>query len=184
MRVIAGIYRGRNLESPQSKAIRPTSDRTREALFNLLMHGAFGGECLVHQRVADLCCGTGALGIEALSRGALHATFVDQLPAALEITARNLKTLGATENATLLEADATKLPPAAAPYALILADPPYDAPILAAMLASLRAGGWSMPGTILACEIAAARPTPQLEAAALRSEREYGKAKILIWEMM
>jgi len=183
MRVIAGKYRGRNLESPPNRAIRPTSDRTREALFNLLMHGEFAGQCITHQRVADICSGTGALGIEALSRGALHVTFLDQLPAALAITRRNLEKLGAVDQATLIEGDATRLPAAAAPYALVLADPPYDAPIIAAMFAALCARNWVEPGSIFACEIAAKTPTPVLKGAQLRSERSYGRAKILVWEI-
>jgi 16S rRNA (guanine966-N2)-methyltransferase len=183
MRVIAGIHKGRKLEVPEDRAIRPTSERTRESLFNVLMHGRFGGECVIHQRVADLCCGTGALGIEALSRGAAHVTFVDAAKTPLAITERNLRHIGATAQATLIASDATRLPTAAAPYALILLDPPYDAPIFPAIVASLRQGGWVKTGSILAAEMASARPTPELAGAALITERRYGKAKILIWEM-
>ncbi|MFN7401089.1 MAG: 16S rRNA (guanine(966)-N(2))-methyltransferase RsmD [Alphaproteobacteria bacterium] len=183
MRVIAGIHKGRKLEVPQDRAIRPTSERTRESLFNLLMHGRFGGTCIIHQRVADICCGTGALGIEALSRGASHVTFVDAAKTPLAITERNLRHIGASEQATLIASDATRLPKATEPFALILLDPPYDAPIFAAIIASLRQGGWVKAGSILAAEMASARATPELQGTKLITERRYGKAKILIWEM-
>ncbi|MCE3005568.1 MAG: 16S rRNA (guanine(966)-N(2))-methyltransferase RsmD [Rickettsiales bacterium] len=183
MRVIAGIHKGRKLEVPVDRAIRPTSERTRESLFNVLMHGRFGGACVIHQRVADICCGTGALGIEALSRGATHVTFVDVAKTSLLITERNLRHLGASQQATLIASDATRLPKATEPFALILLDPPYDMPILSAIAASLRQGGWVKTGSILAAEIASSRPIPELLGAELITERRYGKAKILIWEM-
>jgi 16S rRNA (guanine966-N2)-methyltransferase len=184
MRVIAGIHKGRKLEVPIDRAIRPTSERTRESLFNLLMHGRFGGTCIIHQRVADICCGTGALGIEALSRGAAHVTFVDVAKTPLAITERNLRHIEASELATLIACDATRLPKTTEPFALVLLDPPYDMQILPAIAASLRQGGWVKTGSILAAEIASSQPTPELLEAELITERRYGKAKILIWEMV
>jgi 16S rRNA (guanine966-N2)-methyltransferase len=121
MRVIAGRYRGRRLQSPRGAATRPTSDRVREALFSVL------GDRVLGARVLDLYAGSGALGIEALSRGAAEATFVDSAPAALRAVRANLDALGAT--AEVRRADARRFlggaPSAARQYDLVFLDPPY-----------------------------------------------------------
>jgi 16S rRNA (guanine966-N2)-methyltransferase len=121
MRVIAGRYRGRRLQAPPGAATRPTSDRVREALFSVL------GDRVADARVLDLFAGSGALGIEALSRGAAEVTFVDSAPAALRAVRANLDALGAT--AEVRRADARRFlggaPSAARQYDLVFLDPPY-----------------------------------------------------------
>ncbi len=137
MRVIAGRWRGRGLVTLPGEAVRPTTGRVREALFSML------GEAVAGARVADLCCGAGSLGIEALSRGAAHCTFVDVAAASLRVTRANLAALGAEPRAwRLLRADAqawlSRQEGAPAPL-LVLADPPYGAPVAAALVALLLA---------------------------------------------
>ncbi len=119
MRVVAGCWRGRRLVAPRGDATRPTTDRVKEALFSIL------GPSVVDVRVADLCCGSGGLGIEALSRGAAHATFVDRDRAALDAVRRNLEACGADSSAwRAVRADALEwLGTGSAD--LVLADPPY-----------------------------------------------------------
>lgn len=181
MRIIAGQYKGRKLLTPEDNRIRPTSDRTRESVFNLLMHGAYAGEAIIDQHVVDVCCGTGALGLEALSRGARIATFIDKDKRSLELAKQNALHLGAVSTTFFVPADATRLPAAREAASLVLFDAPYDAPILAPTYASLRAGGWLTRGTLLVAELPRAAETPVLEGAALTDERQYGKTRIVIF---
>lgn len=125
MRIIAGLYRGHPLQAPPGRGTRPTTDRTRAAIFSLVESRLdLGGA-----RVLDLFAGTGALGLEALSRGAAHATFVEQHAAAFAALRANAHRLGADARCTLLRTDALRLT-LADPFDLILADPPYDLPAL------------------------------------------------------
>jgi 16S rRNA (guanine966-N2)-methyltransferase len=183
MRIIAGQYKGRKLTPPQNDAIRPTSDRTRESVFNLLMHGRYAGEAIIGQHVVDLCCGTGAMGLEALSRGARIATFIDQDKRALELARANVLHCGAGNAAFFVAADATRLPAAREAAALVFIDPPYDKPMLPQTFASLRAGGWLKPDTLIVYEQFFATPNVELEGAALIDERKYGKAKVLVYRV-
>jgi 16S rRNA (guanine966-N2)-methyltransferase len=183
MRIIAGQYKGRKLTPPTGDAIRPTSDRTRESVFNLLMHGAYAGEAIIDQHVVDVCCGTGAMGLEALSRGARIATFIDSDKRALELAKQNVLHCGATNAAFFVAADATRLPSAREPAALVIMDAPYDKPILPQAYASLRAGGWIKIDTLLVCEQAHFTPAAQLDGAVLIDERKYGKAKVLVYRV-
>ena len=142
MRVIAGTYGGRRLQAPPGEATRPTSDRVREALFSIL------GDRLQDARVLDLFAGSGALGLEALSRGAATVTFVDSAPAAIRALRANLEALGA--EAEVVRADALRwlrsAPAAARQYDLVFLDPPYrragelGAPLSAALAPALAAG--------------------------------------------
>lgn len=181
MRVIAGIHKGRKLTPPADDKVRPTSDRARESIFNLIMHGQFGGQHVVGQRVADLCCGTGALGIEAISRGAAHCTFLDHARSHLSLAEKNCAAIGIT-NADFITADATRLPNAPEPYALILIDPPYENHIMDRVATSLREKGWMASGSALVTEVMFNTDIPALEGFTLATERRYGKAKILIWK--
>lgn len=181
MRIISGQYKGRKLTPPTGKDIRPTSDRTRESVFNLLMHGAYAGEAIIDQHVVDLCCGTGAMGLEALSRGARVATFIDQDKRSLELARQNVTHCGANAAAQFVAADATRLPTAREAAALVLMDAPYDSPILGAAYQSLRAGGWLVAGSLLVAEQAHFTPAPALDGAELIDERKYGKAKVLVY---
>jgi len=184
MRIIAGIHKNRRLFVPENDAIRPTSSRTRESLFNVLMHGSFGGDCVIGARVADICCGTGALGFEALSRGAEHCSFVDSSRAALQLAEKNAKHLGVTNQCNFLHHDARKLPRIATPYDLIMTDPPYDDHgMITALYSQLQLQGWLKEGTVLATEVPSYTKEIALEGAEIAVERRYGKAALCIWRV-
>lgn len=158
MRVVGGDLRGRPLAGPRSDAIRPTSDRLRETLFDILVH-AFGNP-LPGARVLDLFAGTGALGIEALSRGAAFALFVEEAVEARGIIRRNLDGLGLTGRGRIYRRDATRLGGAGTlpPFQLVFADPPYGHGLGERALAAAVAGGWLAPGALAILEEAATSP--------------------------
>jgi 16S rRNA (guanine966-N2)-methyltransferase len=183
MRIVGGRHRGRQLETPADLPIRPTSDRARQALFNILEHGKLtqGGLSPVRgARVLDAFCGTGALGIEALSRGAAHAVFLDSDAAALRLARRNAAQAGETAQATFLPADATRPPPADQPCTLVFLDPPYDQDVLEPAVAALSKSGWIGAGAILVAEVERRRDVA-LSGYTLVDERRYGKAKLLFY---
>jgi 16S rRNA (guanine966-N2)-methyltransferase len=155
MRIVGGRLRGRTLAAPKSKAIRPTADRLRESLFNILAH-AFG-DPVTGARVVDLFAGTGALGIEALSRGAAFALFIDEGAEARALLRENVATLGLGGTSRIFRRDATKLGPAhpVAPFSLGFLDPPYGQALAAGALASARAGEWFAPNALIVVEEAA-----------------------------
>jgi len=142
MRVVGGTLRSRPLAGPKSAGIRPTSDRLREALFNILVHGY--GDPVTGARVLDLFAGTGALGIEAISRGAAYALFVDDGVEARALLRENVETLGLGGVTRIFRRDATKLGPAhpLEPFSLVFLDPPYGKGLAEKALASARDGGW------------------------------------------
>src|SRR5438132_1394909 len=147
MRVIGGKFKGRLLRAPSSQAIRPTSDRLRETLFNILTHSF--PDRLEAARALDLFAGTGALGIEALSRGARFCLFVDQSAQARGLIRENIENLGLTGVTKLFKRDATKLGPLAlAPFDLVFCDPPYGKKLAEAALQSAVEGGWLKNGAI------------------------------------
>lgn len=183
MRIIAGKYKNRRLFVPEGDAIRPTSARTRESLFNVLMHGSFGGECIVGARVADICCGTGALGFEALSRGAGHCAFVDNSRAAIQLAEKNAKHLGATAECNFLHHDARKLPRVSTAFDLVMSDPPYDTKLIPDLYAQLMQQGWLTEGSVFAAEVPSYTKEIALEGAELLVERTYGKAALCIWRV-
>jgi len=152
MRIVGGEFRGRPLATPETAAIRPTSDRLRQALFDILAHTHdVPGE---GTRVLDLFAGTGALGIEALSRGATSALFVDDRVEARGLLRRNVESLGLTGRTRIFRRDATRLGPAGtvSPFGLIFADPPYGKGLGEAALAAARAGGWMLPDALAVLE--------------------------------
>jgi 16S rRNA (guanine966-N2)-methyltransferase len=155
MRVVGGKLRGRALAAPKSKAIRPTTDRLRESLFNILVH-SFDNP-VSSTRVLDLFAGTGALGIEALSRGAAFALFVDQGAEARPLIRENVAALGLGGSSRIFRRDATKLGEAhpIAPFSLAFLDPPYGQNLAGPALAAARAGGWLNPGALVVVEEAA-----------------------------
>jgi 16S rRNA (guanine966-N2)-methyltransferase len=155
MRVVGGHLRGRALAAPQSQAIRPTADRLRESLFNILLHAY--GDPLSGARVLDLFAGTGALGIEALSRGAAFALFIDESAEARALLRENVAALGLGGTSRIFRRDATKLGPVhpLAPFSLAFLDPPYGQGLAAKALASARAGEWFTPGALIVVEEAA-----------------------------
>src|ERR1700749_2645202 len=152
MRVVGGRLRGRNLASPASRAIRPTADRLRESLFNILLHAY--GDPIEDARVLDLFAGTGALGIEAISRGARFALFVDNGTEARALLRNNIEALGLGGVTKVFRRDAGDLGPAhpVEPFALVFLDPPYGKKLAEKALASLRDGGWLVPGALLVVE--------------------------------
>jgi 16S rRNA (guanine966-N2)-methyltransferase len=152
MRVVGGSLRGRTLAAPKSQSIRPTADRLREALFNILIH-AYDNP-LAGARVLDLFAGTGALGIEALSRGAAFTLFVDDGAEARALLRENIATLGLGGTSRIFRRDATKLGPAypVEPFALAFLDPPYGKGLAEQALASARAGGWLLPDALIVVE--------------------------------
>ncbi len=150
MRVIAGQWRGRRLLAPKGEATRPTADRTREALFSMLTSrlGSFEG-----LSVADLFAGSGALGLEALSRGAASCLFVEQDPAALDALRANIAALGAS-GAEVRATSVLALSPAPRPYDLLLLDPPYRSGAGSVALDRLARLGWTGPATWISIETA------------------------------
>jgi 16S rRNA (guanine966-N2)-methyltransferase len=180
VRIIAGRHKGRRLAAPRGQAVRPTSDRAREALFNILVHGRFAeGPVFAAVPVLDVFAGTGAFGLEALSRGASHATFIEKDRAALALLRSNVAALGETERATLLPVDATRLPRAAAPAALAFLDPPYGEELAAPALAALAASGWLAPGALVIVELAARQDLAPPPGFTFLEERRYGAARFV-----
>jgi 16S rRNA (guanine966-N2)-methyltransferase len=183
LKIIAGRHRGRAIAAPEGLNTRPTSSRAREALFNILTHAdwrADGTSPLVDARVLDAFAGSGALGLEALSRGAAHATFLDSDPTAVKLIGENLRKLGEAGAAKVVRADATRPPPSREGCDLIFLDPPYKSGLAAPTLAALADAGWISPGAIAAVEIGNAEdlvPPTGFEAI---DERRYGAAKIVI----
>ena len=156
MRVVGGRLRGRNLATPASQAIRPTADRLRESLFNILIHAY--DDPIENARVLDLFAGTGALGIEAVSRGAAFALFVDNGAEARALLRNNVEALGLGGVTKVFRRDATNLGPAHPldPFSLVFLDPPYGKGLAEKALSSLRDGGWLVPGALLVVEEAKA----------------------------
>ena len=152
MRIVGGRLRGRALAAPKGQAIRPTADRLRESLFNILIHAY--GDPITGARVLDLFAGTGALGLEALSRGAAFALFVDDGAEARALMRQNVEALGVAAVARIFRRDATKLGPAypVAPFSLAFLDPPYGKGLAEKALASARAGGWLTDGASIVVE--------------------------------
>ena len=156
MRVVGGRLRGRNLASPASRDIRPTADRLRESVFNILVHAY--DDPISGARVLDLFAGTGALGIEAISRGAAFTLFVDNGPEARALLRSNVEALGLGGVTKVFRRDAADLGPAhpVEPFSLAFLDPPYGKGLAEKALASLRDGGWLTPGALLVVEEAKA----------------------------
>src|ERR1700732_1509761 len=156
MRVVGGRLKGRNLASPASREIRPTADRLRESVFNILVHAY--DDPIEGARVLDLFAGTGALGIEAVSRGAKFALFVDNGAEARALLRNNVEALGLGGVTKVYRRDATNLGPVhpMQPFSLAFLDPPYGRGFAEKALASLREGGWLTPGALVVVEEAKA----------------------------
>lgn len=165
MRIVGGQFRGRPLATPKDDRVRPTSDRVREAVFNILTHSV-PGFTLEGAKVLDLFSGTGALGIEALSRGAVFCLFVEQDAEARGLIRRNIEALGLAGVTRVFRRDATDLGPAGNRnhFTLLFADPPYERGLAEKALESAAAGGWLAPGAIAVIE-EAERTTLVLPAA-------------------
>ncbi len=155
MRVVGGRLRSRPIAGPKSDSLRPTADRLREALFNILTHAY--GDPVTGARVLDLFAGTGALGIEAMSRGAAYALFVDDGVEARALLRNNTEALGLGGTTRIFRRDATKLGPAhpLEPFTLVFLDPPYRKGLAEAALTAAREGGWLKPEALAVVEEAA-----------------------------
>ena len=178
MRIVGGNFRGRTLAAPESQAIRPTTDRVRESLFNILAHTddfEFEGA-----RVLDLFAGTGALGIEALSRGAKFCLFVDEVTEARGLIRDNMEALGLNGCSKLFRRDATGLGPTGTmgEFDLVFADPPYRKGLGEKALQSAAEGGWLKPGALIVLEEAADTTVSLPEGFAAFDERAYGETII------
>ena len=172
MRIIAGRHRGRVLRAPEGEATRPTADRVRQALFDMLWHAAWGGRMAVQdQLVLDAFAGTGALGLEALSRGADHCTFIEKDRGALAVLRANIAACREDPRSAVLAADATRPPRAHVPCGLVFLDPPYGKELVPRALAALQAAGWIAPGALIVAETAAGEALllPGFEPLATRS---------------
>ncbi|GMG81069.1 16S rRNA (guanine(966)-N(2))-methyltransferase RsmD [Paralimibaculum aggregatum] len=184
MRIVGGRFGGHRLAAPGADGggaahLRPTSDRVREALFNLLAHGAYPP--LEGARVLDLFAGTGALGLEALSRGAARAVFVDDFPKSRALIRENVERLGLTGVSKIWRRDATRLGPCRdAPFDLVFLDPPYGSDLGLRAHGSALAGGWLAPGALLVWESPAAEPAPAPEGAEAVDSRRYGESRITL----
>jgi 16S rRNA (guanine966-N2)-methyltransferase len=175
MRIVSGRFRGRALAAPADMRIRPTSDRVRESVFNILSHGINGFE-LVGARVIDLFAGTGALGLEAVSRGAAFALFVEEAPVARGLIRQNVENFGLTGETRIFRRDATDLGAAGtmAPFHLAFLDPPYGKGLGQRALAALAAGGWLVPQAIIVLEERAGTELAFPPAFTLLETRTYG----------
>lgn len=175
MRIIAGEYRGRRLASvgkgDPGAHLRPTTDRVRESLFNTLGGGRFG-DPIRGARVLDLFAGTGALGLEALSRGAEHLTLVDDGRAAGKLIRDNIQTLNCKAQTKIISRDATRLPTAEAPCGLIFLDPPYGQDLGSKALAAAQTGGWIAAEALIVWEEATAQEAP--DAFTVLEHKRYG----------
>ena len=180
MRIVAGEYRGRALVAPKGQSTRPTADRTRQALFNVLEHAAWspGPD---GARTLDLFAGSGALGLEALSRGAAFCLFVDSDPAAAAAIGDNVTTLKLADRCAVRRNDATRLSPRGAgeaPFDLVFLDPPYARGLIEPTLAALLAGGWLAPEAMVVVERGEGEPALAVPGYDLHDSRAWGAARI------
>lgn len=183
MRIVGGEFRGKKLVLPSDKRIRPTSDRTREALFNILGHDPhfrWNDVALpAGARVLDIFAGTGALGFEALSRGADHVTFLDNHPDSLKLLRQNAQAFGAQRQVDILSRDGSSPGLASVPYDLVLMDPPYNLGLAKVCLAALAVGNWLHPRSVVVIELAAKEVFDCPDGFENFKERKYGAARLV-----
>ncbi|MBP0444284.1 16S rRNA (guanine(966)-N(2))-methyltransferase RsmD [Roseomonas sp. SSH11] len=181
MRIVAGRWRGRALQAPPGATTRPTADRLRQALFDSLWHAPWAGRGVIEgAAVLDAFAGTGALGLEALSRGAARAFFIEQDRAALAALRANVVALRAEGMARVIGGSALRPPPADTPCGLVFLDPPYGKDLGPAALAALRAAGWIAPGALACLETGRDEERPELPGWEVVAEREGGAARMLV----
>jgi 16S rRNA (guanine966-N2)-methyltransferase len=182
MRIVAGKHKGRRIELLKEAGphIRPTSEFAREAIFNILAHSKHGlaGQSFADQKVLDVFCGTGAFGLEALSRGVAHVTFIDKARDAIANAQHNAQRMKETETTDFITADATKLGRARQAYSLVFLDPPYFKKLLEPALKSLKEGGWLAPDALIIIEHDSKEENPLPEGFSIIDERRYGRAAI------
>jgi len=182
MRIIGGKHRGRSFASVEGKTVRPTSSMVREAVFNIITHLDMDDErthLLDGAIVADICCGSGALGLEALSRGAAKVVFVDAQSTVLKQARANAEKLGELENSKFFQCDATKLPRAIATYEVVFIDPPYSQDLSPIILQLLLNGGWLRENGIIVLEQAKKDAIPEIDGLEIIKDKVYGRTRVL-----
>ncbi len=181
MRIIAGAWKGRALQAPPGLATRPTADRVRQSLFDMLMHAPWGGRALLEDAVVlDVFAGTGALGLEALSRGASRAVFFEKDRAALAALRANVAACGAAGRAEILARDVLRPGRAGGARAtLAFFDPPYGEGLIQRSLNVLMAEGWLQPGIFVVAETGHLESV--VETDRLLAQRVHGVAQLLVW---
>jgi 16S rRNA (guanine966-N2)-methyltransferase len=186
VRIVAGRHRGRHLQAPDGLAVRPTGERAREALFDVLASGRLTGgrNTFSDAWVLDGFAGSGALGLEAVSRGAAHVVFMENYPAALAAIEANVSSLGEEDRTTVLRADVLRPPPSASgpearPCALALLDPPYNQGLAAPALTALAPAGWLAEGALCVVELMAGEPFDAPADFVQVEVRKYGKALLV-----
>ena len=183
LRIIAGQHRGRRIETSDVKTLRPTSSRTRAAIFNILSHGAFSGEDnspFLSRHVADLFCGSGALGFEALSRGAAGVTFVDQSQDALNLVRTTAERFKEMSHARLMRSDSSQLPLSSVRHSLVFIDPPYNSGLAPKSLTSLKRQGWLEKDAVCVVEVSSHETFEAPEGFSVFDEREYGNTAVFL----
>lgn len=181
MRIVGGAFKGRRLIAPEGRDVRPTADRVRESVFNILMHADFCPD-LKDASVIDVFAGTGALGLEAMSRGATTVTFLEIDDRARAAIIKNAGTMGQARAVTVLKLDATKLPPppriAKCPATVAFLDAPYDEDATIPALLGLKDKGWVKPGSLCVVETAAGKSFEPPRGYHLEDQRTYGAALV------
>jgi 16S rRNA (guanine966-N2)-methyltransferase len=181
MRIVAGRFKGRILKDPGDARLRPTSDKVRQAVFNIIEHAELApGFQLEGARVIDLFAGTGALGLEALSRGAKFCLFVEEAAESRAIIRENVEALGLTGASKIWRRDATKLGPldTLSAFGLAFLDPPYRKGLLAPALEALAAGGWLNANALIVAEAAEDEAMPAVDGYESLDDRVYGDTRV------
>jgi 16S rRNA (guanine966-N2)-methyltransferase len=179
MRIVAGALRGRGIVAPKGQSTRPTADRTRQAVFNILEHAAWA-PALHGAQVVDLFAGSGALGLEALSRGAAGCLFIDSAEAARRATHENIRTLGLADRALVVGLDAARLGPSphGRTFDLAFLDPPYGQGLNEAALTALAANDWLSPEAVVVVERGADEPALKSDDFDILDSRAWGAARV------
>jgi 16S rRNA (guanine966-N2)-methyltransferase len=188
MRITGGAFRGRTLAAPPDANVRPTADKVRQAIFNILAHNDFEtGFSLDGARVADLFAGTGAMGVEAISRGARFCLLVDDSAESRALIRKNVEALQFTGVTKIWRRDATQLGPMPAgsggPFDLVFLDPPYRQNLIPGALASLVEGKWLVPAALLVVETAEDEPLSVSAAFRMLDHRVYGDTRVSFWQV-
>lgn len=181
MRIVAGELRGRAIRAPEGLDVRPTSDRARQAIFNILEHAPWS-EGLESRRVIDVFAGSGAMGLEALSRGAARCLFVDLSETSLAAVRANIAAFGLEERTRLLRQDVTRLGrrhEGRPLFDFAFLDPPYRKDLAGPALAELRTGGWLLPEAVVVLERGAGEPEIETPGYETLDRRRYGAAEVL-----
>ena len=183
MRITAGKFKARTLMAPGDASVRPTSDKLRQAIFNILEHRDFGLPFqLMGARVVDLFAGTGAMGLEAVSRGARYCLFVDDSAASRALIRQNVEAFGLTGATKIWRRDAATLGPldTLAPFDLAFLDPPYRKNLIGPALAGLRDGGWLNSPALVVAEMAEEEDIPPADGYEMLDDRIYGDSRVVI----